>query len=151
MAKPIPDGYPTLTPYVIVNDGNAALAFYEQAFGARVRLRIGEPDGIVRHAEFEIGNSLIMIADEHPDIGALGPRAHGGSPVSFYLYVEDVDAVIDRAVAAGATVSAAAETKFYGDRTGRVVDPFGYAWHIATHVEDVSEEEIRRRAETAMA
>ena len=150
MVKPIPDNYPILTPYMIVADGNAAISFYERAFGARVRLRMGEPGGIVRHAELEIGKSLIMIADEDPEMGALGPRAHGGSPVSLYLYVEDVDAVIDRAVSAGATLGAAAETKFYGDRTGRIVDPFGYAWHIATHVEDVSEEEIRRRAETEM-
>jgi PhnB protein len=148
--EPIPDGYRSLTPYLIVTDGAAAIAFYEAAFGARTRLRLDRPDGKIGHAELDIGDSVVMLADEHPPMGALGPAAYGGSPVSLHLYVEDVDAVAAKAVAAGAAIKRPVENQFYGDRLGTLVDPFGHIWHISTHIEDVSPEEINRRAAAAM-
>jgi PhnB protein len=147
--KPVPDGYRTLTPYLIVADGAAAIGFYEQVFGARVRMRLDGPGGKVGHAELQIGDSVVMLADEHPDWGALAPPTIGGTPVGLHLYLGDVDAVAAKAVAAGATLKHPVENKFYGDRQGTIVDPFGHRWHISTHVEDVSPEEISRRA-TAM-
>jgi PhnB protein len=144
--KPIPDGYPRLTPYLIVGDGAAAIAFYEKAFDARLRLKLDAPGGRIGHAELEIGDSLIMLADEHPEIGARGPRAFGGSPVGLHLYSEDVDAVVARAVAAGARLVHPVEDKFYGDRMGTIEDPFGHKWYVTMHIEDVSPEEIGRRA-----
>ncbi len=144
--KPIPDGYPVLTPYLIVHDGAAAISFYERVFGAKLRMRLGGPEGKVGHAELQIGNALVMLADEHPQMGAKSPRTIGGSPVILHLYVENVDEVVQRAVEAGATIVRPVENAFYGDRTGTVTDPFGHSWSIATHVEDVSPEEIERRA-----
>jgi PhnB protein len=144
--KPVPDGYPSLTPYLIVSDGAAALEFYQRAFGARLRLKLDAPGGRIGHAELEIGDSVIMLADEHPEIGARGPRAFGGSPVGLHLYVEEVDAVVARAVAAGARLVHPVEDKFYGDRMGTIEDPFGHRWYVTTHIEDVSPEEIGRRA-----
>ena len=144
--KPIPDGYPTLTPYLIVNDGNAAVAFYREAFGARERLRLDSPGGKIGHAELEIGDSVIMLADEHPEMGALSPNSVGGTPVGLHLYVEDVDAVTARAAAAGGTVRHLPENKFYGDRNSTIEDPFGHRWHLSTHIEDVAPDEIARRA-----
>ena len=144
--KPIPDGYPSLTPYLIVGDGAAAIAFYEKAFGAAERLRLTTPDGKIGHAELEIGDSLIMLADEYPAHGARGPRAFGGSPVGLHHYVADVDAVVARAVAAGAKLVHPVENKFYGDRMGTIEDPFGHKWYVTTHIEDVPPDEIDRRA-----
>ena len=144
--KPIPDGYPNLTPYLIVADGPAAVAFYQQAFGAKLRLKLDRPDGKIGHAELEIGDSLVMLADEFPPMDAKAPAAYGGTPVSLHLYVDDADAVAARAVAAGARLKRPLENQFYGDRLGTIEDPFGHVWHISTHIEDVSPEEIGRRA-----
>jgi PhnB protein len=148
--KPIPDGYRTVTPYLIVNDAARAMAYYCEAFGARERMRMASPDGKVGHAELEIGDSVIMLADEFPEMGARSPRSIGGSPVSILLYVEDVDSQFSRAVAAGATVLRPVKDQFYGDRSGTLQDPFGHQWTLATHTEDVPPEEIARRAAAAM-
>jgi PhnB protein len=148
--KPIPDGYRNVTPYLIVADGAAAIAFYQQAFAASLRLRLVRPDGKVGHAELVIGDSVIMLADEYPPLAARGPAAYGGSPVGLHLYVEDADAVTARAVGAGARLVHPVEDKFYGDRLGTIEDPFGHRWYVATHIEDVSPEEIGQRAEKAM-
>jgi len=146
MVKPVPEGYHTVTPYLIVNAGAKALDFYARAFGAIERLRI-DAGGKIGHAEITIGDSCIMLADEHPEIGALGPTTVGGSPVSLHLYVEDVDAAVARAVAAGATLVRPVADQFYGDRSGTLKDPFGHQWTLSTHVEDVSEAEAQRRME----
>ena len=148
--KSVPEGYPSLSPYLIVRDGAAAIDFYQKVFGATLRMKLDAPGGRIGHAELEIGNGLVMLADEHPEIGARGPRAFGGSPVGLHLYIEDVDAVVARAVAAGATLVHPVEDKFYGDRMGTIEDPFGHRWYVTTHIEDVSPEEIGRRA-AAMA
>jgi PhnB protein len=147
--KPIPQGYHTATPYLIVNDGARAIEFYKKAFGATELFRMAGPDGKIGHAEIKIGDSPIMLADEVPAMGHRSPHSLGGSPVSILLYVEDVDAVFEQAVAAGAKVARPVADQFYGDRTGGVTDPFGHAWHIATHKEDVSSEELQRRAAAA--
>ena len=146
--KPIPEGHHTVTPYRILSGASDAIAFYEKALGAEEVLRLADPGGKVHHAEISIGDSRIMLADEHPEIQALSPKTVGGSPVSIHLYVEDVDAAVSRAVAAGAKLIRPVADQFYGDRVGGVEDPFGYRWFIATHKEDLSIEEIRRRAET---
>jgi PhnB protein len=143
--KPIPDGYHAITPYLIVNGAAKAIDYYQRAFGASEIMRLAGPDGKVGHAEVQVGDSKIMLADEHPQMDAKGPAAYGGSPVSLHLYVADVDTVFNRAVAAGATVDRPVENKFYGDRAGSLTDPFGHTWTVSTHVEDVSEEEIHRR------
>jgi PhnB protein len=148
--KPIPDGYPSLNPYLIVRDGAAAIDFYQNVFGAKLRMKLDAPGGRIGHAELEIGNGLFMLADEHPEMGALAPTTIGGTPVGLHVYLEDVDAVAKKAVAAGATLKRPVENQFYGDRLGSIIDPFGHLWHISTHVEDVSPEEIGRRA-AAMA
>lgn len=145
--KPIPDGYPVITPYLVVKGGAAAIDFYKTVFGATERMRMADPaSGAVWHAEIIIGGSLIMIGDACPEMQALDPHTIGGSPVGIHLYVEDVDATVARAVAAGAKIVHAVENKFYGDRSGSLTDPFGHIWHIATHVEDVTPEETARRA-----
>jgi PhnB protein len=144
--KPIPDGYHSVTPYLIFSGASDAIAFYKTALGASEVLRIGGPDGRVGHAELQLGGSRIMLADEHPEIGALSPKTIGGSPVSIHLYVEDVDAAVARAVAAGAKHNPPGAEQIYGDRTGGIEDPFGYRWYIATHKEDLTAEEINRRA-----
>jgi PhnB protein len=149
-AKPIPDGYRNITPYLIVADGVGAIAFYQRAFGASVLLRLERPDGKIGHAELAIGDSMIMLADEYPPHEARSPAAYGGSPVGLHLYVEDADAVAARAVAAGAKLVHPVEDKFYGDRLGTIEDPFGHRWSVATHIEDVSPDEIARRAAKAM-
>jgi PhnB protein len=148
--KPIPDGYSSVTPYIIVAGAAKAIEFYNSVFGATERMRLGGPDGKIGHAELEIGDSLIMLADEHPEMGALAPPTVGGTPVGLHVYVADVDAVAAKAVAAGATLKRPVENQFYGDRLGSLIDPFGHLWHISTHVEDVSPDEIARRA-AAMA
>jgi PhnB protein len=141
-----PAGYPSVTPYLIVRGAERAFAFYQKVFGATLRLRLDGPDGRIGHAELAIGDSLIMLADESPERNALAPGPQGGDAVSLHLYVPDVDGVVRAAQAAGAVVKQAVETKFYGDRLGTIVDPFGHVWHVSTHVEDVSPEEIARRA-----
>jgi PhnB protein len=148
--KPIPDGYHTATPYLIVNGAAEAIEFYKRAFAATELLRMADPQGRIGHAEIRVGDSVIMLADEHHDMGYRGPRSMGGSSVSILLYVDDVDTIFDRALSAGATVQRPIANQFYGDRSGKLEDPFGHVWTIATHVEDVSPEEMRRRAEAAM-
>jgi PhnB protein len=150
MTKPIPEGYRTATPYLIVKGAAEAIEFYKRAFGATEMLRMADPQGRVGHAEIRIGDSVIMLADEHPDMGYRGPRALGGSSVSILLYLEDVDEVFQRALKAGAKALRPVTNQFYGDRSGTLEDPFGHVWTIATHVEDVSPEEMKRRAEEAM-
>ena len=148
-AKPIPDGYHTATPYLIIKDAASAIEFYKKAFGATELLRMAGPDGKVMHAEIKIGDSPIMIADEFPEMGARSPQSLGGSPVSILLYVEDVDALFSQAIAAGAKVLMPVKDQFYGDRSGGVTDPFGHVWYIATHKEDLTPDEIRQRAAAA--
>jgi PhnB protein len=147
--KPIPEGYHSVTPYLIVRGGADAIEFYQKAFGAVELFRFPAPDGKIGHAEIKIGDSPIMLADEYPDMGYKSPLTIGGSAVSLMIYVEDVDSVFNRAVESGATVKEALQDKFYGDRIGTVIDPFGHRWHIATHKEDVSPEEMERRAKAA--
>ena len=147
--KPIPEGYHSVTPHLMVNGGVEAIEVYKKAFGAVELFRFPAPGGKIGHAEIKIGDSPIMLADEHPDMGYLGPKSIGGSPVSLMIYVEDVDTVFNRAVEAGATAKEAVTNKFYGDRTGTVVDPFGHIWHVATHKEDVPMEEMEQRAKAA--
>jgi PhnB protein len=146
MVKPIPDGYRAVTPYLIFNDAGGAIEFYKKALGATEVMRLEDPSGKVHHAEIKIGDSRIMLADEHPEIQALSPKTIGGSPVSMHVYVEDIDAAVERAVKAGAKLVRPVADQFYGDRTGGVEDPFGYRWFIATHKEDLTMGEIRRRA-----
>ena len=144
--KPIPDGYHAVTPYLIVKDAARAIAFYQEAFGATELMRMMRPDGRVGHAEIRIGDSPVMLADEHPEIGARSPQTIGGTPITIQLYVPDVDATVARAVAAGARLTRPVADQFYGDRAGGLEDPFGHQWHVATHVEDVPEDEMARRA-----
>ena len=150
--RPIPEGYPRVSPYLIVDGAAAAIDFYTAVLDARERMRMpGAPDdpGKVGHAELEIGDSLVMLADEHIGTGAFGPRTVGGTPVTLSVYVDDVDAVWTAALAAGATAQSGREDQFYGDRGARFEDPWGHQWHIATHVEDVSPEEMAERAAEA--
>ena len=149
MAKPIPDGYPRVTPYLIINGANSAIEFYSEVLGAKERMRMGAPDDKVGHAELEIGDSVVMLADEFPEMGARGPKVVGGTPVTLYVYVEDVDEVFERALQAGAKELRAVEDKFYGDRSGEFEDPFGHRWSVATHVEDVPPEEMAERMAAA--
>ena len=145
--KPVPEGYGTLTPYLIAKNAARAIEFYTSAFGAKELYRLPGPSGQVGHAELQIGDSRFMLADESPDRGAVAPRAEQGHSVSFLVYVPDVDAAFKRAIDAGATQLRAVENQFYGDRAGTLKDPFGHQWTLATHVEDVSSDEMRRRAE----
>lgn len=146
--KPIPEGYERVTPYLICKNAEAAIEFYKKAFGAEELFRIGQP-GMVGHAELKIGESRIMLADEYPDMGAVSPQTLGGSPVSLYIYVEDVDSFTEKAVAAGLKVKKPVADQFYGDRSGHFEDPFGHLWGFATHVEDVPPEELNERAKAA--
>src|SRR6266566_1488535 len=148
--KPIPDGYHTVTPYLIINGAADALEFYKKAFGATELFRMAAPGGKIGHAEIKIGDSPIMLADEFPEMDARGPQSFGGTPVSIMLYVADVDTVFDRAIAAGAKVKQPVQDKFYGDRNGVLADPFGHVWTIATHKEDLTPEEVGKRAEQWM-
>jgi PhnB protein len=146
--KPIPEGYHTATPYLFVEGAAKAIDFYCRAFGATEVLRLEAPGGRIGHAEIKIGDSLIMLADENREFGALGPKSLGGATSSILLYVEDVDARFQRAIAAGAKEIRPVKDQFYGDRSGTLEDPFGHKWSIATHKEDVSTDEIRRRLES---
>jgi PhnB protein len=148
--KPIPEGYHTVTPYLVAKDAAAAIDFYKKAFGAQELFRMEGPGGKIGHAEIKIGDSILMLAGEHPEMGHVGPESLGGSPVGLMVYLEDVDAVVARAIEAGATAMRPIENQFYGDRSGSVKDPFGHTWMIATHVEDVAPDEMARRAEEAM-
>jgi len=144
--KAVPDGYHTVTPYLTIRNAAAALAFYKKAFGADELFRVAAPDGKVGHAEIRIGDSSIMLSDEFPEMGAQSPESLGGSPVMIHLYVENVDALVERAVNAGGKLERPVADQFYGDRGGMVTDPFGHKWWIATHVEDVPPDELERRA-----
>lgn len=147
--KPIPDGYHSATPYLIVKGAVEAIEFYNRAFGATELLRMADPKGGIAHAEIKIGDSVIMLADENPNMGYRGPRSLGGSTVSIMLYVADVDGMFERAIEAGARAQRPVANQFYGDRSGMIEDPFGHFWTIATHVEDIAPEELQRRVEAA--
>lgn len=147
--KPIPEGYHSVTPYLIVKGAAKAIGFYKQAFGATETLRVPQPDGRIVHAELKIGDSTIMLADEFPERNIRGPESLGGTPVTMHLYIEDVDMVAQRAVAAGAKEIRPVQDQFYGDRSGMFADPFGHQWNISTHVEDLSAEEVGKRAAAA--
>lgn len=146
---PIPESYPRVCPYLHIDGAADAIEFYRRVFGATERMRMDGPDGKVGHAELEIGNSVVMLADEYPDMGISGPKTIGGTPVALSIYVEDVDATVAKATGGGATVKEPVQDRFYGDRVGQIEDPFGHVWSIQTHIEDVSAEEMRRRAEAA--
>jgi len=146
MVKPIPEGYHTITPYLLVRDAAAAMDYYKKAFGATEIGRFTQPDGRVGHADMKIGDSHFMLADEYPEMGYLGPQSIGGTTFGMALYVDNVDEFFQRAIDAGGKVERAVSDQFYGDRTGTLSDPFGHKWHVSTHVEDVSEEEMERRA-----
>lgn len=150
MAKPIPDDYPRVTPYLYIDGAAAAIDFYCSVLGAKERMRMSGPDGRVGHAELDLGDSMIMLADQNPDMDVRGPLAIGGTPMSLHVYVEDADGVFDRAIQAGAKVLRPVEDQFYGDRSGQFEDPFGHRWNVATHVEDVPPEEMKKRAAAAM-
>jgi len=149
--RPIPDGYHTIIPYLSIKGAAAAIEFYKKAFGATESMRLAQPDGRIGHAELQLGDSRIMLADEFPDLDFRSPLSLGGSPVHLHVYVPDVDAVVSRALAAGATLERPVEDQFYGDRTGTVADPYGHVWHVATHTEDVPPDELRRRAAARQA
>jgi PhnB protein len=143
---PIPDGYPQVTPYLCVDGANEAIEFYSKVFGATERMRMSGPDGKIGHAEVQLGQGLIMLADPHPEMGIRDPKDIGGTPVTISLYVENVDDVYKAALDNGATELRAVEDQFYGDRSGQFEDPFGHKWSVATHVEDVPPEEMEKRA-----
>jgi PhnB protein len=151
MASPIPQGYPRVTPYLIVDGAAEAIDFYCSVLGASERMRMPMPEGRIGHAELELGDSIIMLADENLEMGVRSPKTIGGTPVTLHVYVEDADAVFARAVQAGASARRPVEDRFYGDRSGQFVDPFGHVWDVSTHVEDVPPEEMAKRAEAAMA
>jgi PhnB protein len=148
--KRIPDEYPQVSPYLCVVGADKAIDFYRDVFGAKERTRLPGPNGTIGHAELQIGDSVVMLSDEAPEMGMLGPKAIGGSPVTISVYVEDVDAAFGRAVSAGATALREVEDQFYGDRSGQFEDPFGHRWSVASHVEDVGPDEMARRAAEMM-
>ncbi len=150
-AKPVPEGYHTVTPYLAVDDAAEAIEYYGKAFGATERVRMDTPDGKIGHAELEIGDSLVMLSDPSPQATTRTPKEIGGTTASVFLYVDDVDTVVKKAVDAGATVTMEVADQFWGDRFGTITDPFGHVWSIATHVEDVPPEEMAERAKAAMA
>jgi PhnB protein len=149
--KAIPEGYHTATPYLAVDDAAEALEYYKKAFGAKERGRMEAPDGKIGHAEIQIGDSLVMLSDPFPQASTRTPKELGGTTASVFLYVENVDAFVQRAVDAGATVSMEVADQFWGDRFGTITDPFGHSWSVATHIEDVPPEEMAERAKAAMA
>ncbi|TMA80751.1 MAG: VOC family protein [Deltaproteobacteria bacterium] len=149
--KPVPDGYPRLSPYLCVDGAAKAIEFYTSVFGAKERMRIPAPGGRIGHAELLVGDAVIMLADEHPEMQFVGPKKIGGTPVTLSLYVEKVDDVFARALRAGAKSVRPVADQFYGDRTGQFEDPFGHRWSVATHVEDVSPDEMAKRAAKLMA
>lgn len=149
--KPIPEGYPTVSAYLSIDGASDAIDFYRQVLGATERMRMGDPTGRIGHAELAIGDSVVMLADEHPEIGFVGPKKIGGTPVTLSVYVEDVDATFERALEAGAKELRAIADQFYGDRSGQFEDPFGHRWIVATHIEDVPPDEMAKRAAEAMS
>ena len=149
--KKIPDGYHSITPTLIVKNGDAAIEFYKKGLGAEERRRMKGPDGRVAHAELKLGDSVFMLSDEYPEMNCHSPKSIGGSPVSMYVYVEDVDSLFDKAVSAGAKALDPVKDQFWGDRHGRLEDPFGHVWSIATHKKDLSEEEMKSAAEAAFS
>ncbi len=151
MAKPIPEGYHSVTPYLIIKGATEAIDFYKKAFGASELFRMPAPGGKIGHAEIKIGDSPIMLADESPEMGYKSPQSLGGSPISIMIYVTDVDTVFKQAIAAGGKEQRPVKDQFYGDRSGTLEDPFGHVWHVATHKEDVSPEEMERRMKTYTA
>ena len=151
MTKPIPEGYHSVSPYLAVDDAAKAIDFYKQAFGAEEQVRMHGPDGKIGHAELQVGDSKVMLSDPFPQASTKPPKELGGTTASVFMYVEDVDAVVKRAVDAGATVTMEVADQFWGDRFGSITDPFGHSWAIATHVEDLTPEEIEERGKAAMA
>ena len=149
--NPIPPGYSTVVPYISVKHASDAIAYYKKAFGAEETVRMDVPDGKIGHAELKIGDSLVMLSDPFPQASTTPPKELGGTSASIFMYVEDVDAVVQKAVDAGATVTMEVEDQFWGDRFGSITDPFGHNWSIATHVEDLTPEEIEERGKAAMA
>ena len=149
--KPVPHGYHTLTPFLTVRDAVRAIEFYKQAFGAKERDVAKGPDGKVMHAEIQIGDSIIMLTDEFPEFGSLSPQSIGGSPMGLHIYIENVDSAFDRAVKAGAQVEMPVMDQFWGDRYGKLKDPFGHKWSIATHVKDLSKDEMKHAMDEAMS
>ncbi len=145
MVEPIPSGYSSVTPYLVVSGAAAAIEFYSAVLGAKETMRMDAPEGRIGHAEIKIGDSIVMLADEAPDYDALAPGTVGGTPVSLMVYVDDVDATFARAIENGARQTQPVDDKFYGDRSGGFEDPFGHRWTVATHVEDVAPDEIERR------
>ena len=148
--KPIPDGYPQVMPYLSVDNAAGAIEFYSEVFGAKERMRMPSPDGRIGHAELQIGDSVIMLADEFPEMGVRGPKSIGGTPVTLSVYVEDVDRVFDLAIKSGATSLQPVQNQFYGDRSGQFEDPFGHRWSVASHIEDLSPDEMAKRGAEAM-
>jgi PhnB protein len=148
---PVPEGYHTLTPYLAVEDATAAIDFYQRAFGAKERVRMPGPDGMIAHAELEIGDSKVMLADPFPQSSTRPPKELGGTSVGIFVYVENVDEVFQKAVDAGATATMEPDDQFWGDRFGSVTDPFGHSWQISTHVEDVPPEEMEKRSKEWMS
>ena len=142
----LPKGYATITPYLVIKGAATAIDFYKKVFGAKELMRMPEPSGRIGHAELEIGDSKVMLADEHPEMGYRGPQSLGGSPVGIHLYVPDADKTVEKAIAAGAKLVRPVQDQFYGDRSGQVIDPFGHVWSVATHKEDVPTEELQKRA-----
>lgn len=149
--KPIPDGYSSVTPYLFVKGAASAIDYYKNVFGAKERMRMPGPNGRIMHAELQIGDSIVMLADENPQAGAKSPQTIGGTSSSLHVYVEDVDSTMKKAVSAGAKVVRPVKDEFYGDRIGTIIDPFGHMWSIATHIEDVSQEEMKKRMANAMS
>jgi PhnB protein len=145
--KPIPDGYHAITPYLVMKNAASAIDYYKRVFGATEIMRMDAPGGRIGHAELRFGDAVVMLADEHPEMNAVGPQSLGGTSVGLLLYVPDCDAVFHAAVAAGAKSEQPLTDQFYGDRSGTIVDPFGHKWTIATHKEDVAPEEMQRRME----
>jgi len=147
--KPIPDGYHSVTPYLSIRGASEAIGFYKKALGAKEVMRMPGPDGTIGHAEILIGNSRVMLADEHPQMQFVGPATRGGTTVHLHVYVPDVDKVVAKALTSGARLVRPIKDQFYGDRLGTVEDPFGHVWHLATHKEDLSMKELKKRAEKA--
>lgn len=144
--RPIPEGDHTITPYLSIEGAADAIDFYKRAFGATEVMRLAQPDGRIGHAELQLGDSRVMLADEVPEMDFRSPHSIGGTPVHLHLYVENVDGVVSRALAAGAKLVRPVQDQFYGDRLGSVADPYGHVWHVSTHNEDLSMEELRKRA-----
>jgi PhnB protein len=149
--QPIPKGHHSVTPYLVVNGAERAIDFYRRAFGAKETMRMDGPNGIITHAELKIGDSIVMLSDEMAGAGGRSPQTLGGSTASVFLYVDNVDNVFKQAVSAGAKADTAPADMFWGDRYGKLTDPFGHSWSLATHKEDVAPEEMKKRAQQAMS